>query len=139
MRRAMTLIELTVVIVIILSLISILFVGSRAWKRGSDRAGCVLALRNMQVATRSYQNLYGYSYGGHPYTEYGTQHITQHLWQKGYIEKSLFDQAVGLKPCPGGGNYTCAVPDVFPQPGHLFLECSLSGSDAHMPNSYSDW
>ena len=37
-KSGMTLIELTVVILVLLSLISILFVGARAWKKGSDRA-----------------------------------------------------------------------------------------------------
>ena len=38
-KAGMTLLELTVVILVLLSLISILFVGARAWKKGSDRAG----------------------------------------------------------------------------------------------------
>lgn len=42
LATAMTLLELTVVIMVLLSLISILFIGARAWKRGSDRTGCIL-------------------------------------------------------------------------------------------------
>jgi len=135
----MTLIELSVVIVVLLILISILFVGSRAWKRGSDRTGCILTLRNVQVATRSYQNLYGYNYGGRPYADYGTQDILQHLFQKGYIEQNLFDQARGTKSCTGGGTYNCAVPDVFPQVGQLYISCSLAGTATHVPSSCNDW
>ncbi|MBC7981098.1 MAG: prepilin-type N-terminal cleavage/methylation domain-containing protein, partial [Armatimonadetes bacterium] len=37
-KSGMTLLELTVVILVLLSLISILFIGARAWKKGSDRA-----------------------------------------------------------------------------------------------------
>jgi type II secretory pathway pseudopilin PulG len=139
MRSGMTLIELTTFIVILLVLVSVLFISSRAWKRGSDRTGCILTLRNIQVATRSYQNLYGYNYGGRPYAENGTQDIAQHLFQKGYIEQNLYDQARGMKSCPGGGTYRCAVPDVFPQVGQLFLACSLSAAESHMPNSYANW
>ncbi len=36
-KSGMTLLELTVVILVLLSLIGILFIGARAWKRGSDR------------------------------------------------------------------------------------------------------
>ena len=41
----MTLLELTVIILVLLSLITILFVGAKAWKRGSDRAACILQHR----------------------------------------------------------------------------------------------
>lgn len=54
----MTLLELTVVILVLLSLIAILFIGARAWKRGSDRAANLMNLRNTQQAMRSHQNLY---------------------------------------------------------------------------------
>ncbi|MCW1924147.1 hypothetical protein OKA05_16385 [Luteolibacter arcticus] len=55
--KGMTLLELTVVILVLLSLISILFVGARAWKKGSDRAANVMIVRNVQQAVRSYQNM----------------------------------------------------------------------------------
>ncbi len=138
-HRGLTLLELTVVITIILFLISILFIGSRAWRRGSDRSTCVMTLRNMQVATRSYQNIYGYNYGGQPYAENGTQNIAEHLFSKGYIETHLHKQARSQAPCPAGGGYTCPVPDVFPEAGHLYMECSLAGPDEHVPSSHADW
>ena len=50
----MTLIELTVVILVLLSLISILFVGAKAWKVGSDRAANVMNIRNVQQAVRGH-------------------------------------------------------------------------------------
>jgi prepilin-type N-terminal cleavage/methylation domain-containing protein len=49
-NKGMTLIELTVVILVLLSLISVLFIGARAWKAGSDRANCILNIRNFQTA-----------------------------------------------------------------------------------------
>lgn len=56
-KSGMTLLELTVVILVLLSLISILFIGARAWKRGSDRAANIMILRNTQQAMRSHQNM----------------------------------------------------------------------------------
>lgn len=56
-KSGMTLLELTVVILVLLSLISILFIGARAWKRGSDRAASILQIRNVQQAVRSYANM----------------------------------------------------------------------------------
>lgn len=137
--RGLTLLELSLTISALLVLLAILFVGSRAWKRGSDRASCMLTLRNMQMATRSYQNLYGYEFGGRPYAENGTQDITTHLYSKGYIENKTFLRAQGLETCPGGGLYSCPQPDVFPVVGQLYMKCSLSGSDDHYLPSEVDW
>ncbi len=53
----MTLLELTVVILVLLALISVLFVGARAWKRGSDRAANILNIRNVQQAVRGHANV----------------------------------------------------------------------------------
>lgn len=137
--RGLTLLELALVITVLLSLVLLLFIGSRAWKRGSDRTNCLISLRNMQMAARSYQNLYGYTYGGHPYAENGTQDIAELLYQKGYIEQRLFKQAKGQIPCPSGGFYSCETPDVFPISGRLYLKCSLGDSDDHKPEARPDW
>lgn len=53
----MTLLELTVVILVLLSLVSILFIGARAWKRGSDRSTNIINIRNVQQAARGHQNV----------------------------------------------------------------------------------
>ncbi len=56
-KPGVTLLELTVVILVLLSLISILFVGARAWKKGADRSANLLNIRNTQQAMRGHQNL----------------------------------------------------------------------------------
>ena len=58
-NKGITLIELTVVILVLLSLISVLFIGARAWLRGSDRAATALIIRNAQIGVRSHSNLLG--------------------------------------------------------------------------------
>ena len=58
-KSGMTLLELTVVILVLLSLISILFIGARAWKKGSDRAANILNIRNVQQAVRAHVNVRG--------------------------------------------------------------------------------
>ncbi len=138
-HRGSTFLELSVVVTILLILISIVFIGASAWKRGSDRSSCVLTLRSVQVATRSYQNMYGYDTGLSPNSENGTQDIAAHLFSKGYIETNLYQQTRSAIPCPAGGSYHCPAPDVFPQPGQLYMECSLSGSAEHVPTSHADW
>lgn len=56
-KSGMTLLELTVVILVLLSLIAILFVGARAWKQGSDRSANIMNVRNCQQAMRGHQNM----------------------------------------------------------------------------------
>ena len=56
-KSGMTLLELTVVILVLLSLISILFIGARAWKKGSDRSASLITIRNVQQAVRSFANM----------------------------------------------------------------------------------
>ncbi|MEM9081599.1 MAG: hypothetical protein AAGC74_13005 [Verrucomicrobiota bacterium] len=53
----MTLLELTVVILVLLSLVALLFVGVRSWKKGSDRAQSIFTIRNAQQAVRGIQNI----------------------------------------------------------------------------------
>ncbi len=62
-KAGMTLLELTVVILVLLSLISILFIGARAWKKGSDRAANILNIRNVQQAVRAHSNIRGMNAG----------------------------------------------------------------------------
>ena len=56
-RAGMTLLELTVSILVILALVTMLFIGARAWKRGSDRAANLINIRNCQQAMRGQQNM----------------------------------------------------------------------------------
>ncbi|MEO5716342.1 MAG: type II secretion system protein [Luteolibacter sp.] len=55
-KSGMTILELTVVILVLLALISILFVGATAWKKGADRAANLMNIRNCQQAMRGAQN-----------------------------------------------------------------------------------
>lgn len=138
-HRGMSLLELTVVLTVVLALFSIVFIGARAWKRGTDRSSCIITLRNVQVAARSYQNLYGYDYGGRPYAVGGTQDIARHLYRKGYIEEPLYHQALGDENCPSGGSYDRSSPDMFPEVGQLYMTCSLAKTDEHAPQSHANW
>ena len=67
-NEGMTLLELTVVILVLLSFVAILFIGARAWRTGSDRAANILNIRNVQQAVRSHANLHGLSNGATLYS-----------------------------------------------------------------------
>ncbi len=137
--RGLTLIELTVVILVLMSLVTILFIGARGWRNGTDRATCILKIRSVQMATRSYQNLYGYSAGGLPFASAGTQDIAKHLLEKGYINEEIYANTQGTKQCPGSGTYSTPFPEIFPQVGSLYMVCSLSGTSNHVPQIHKDW
>jgi prepilin-type N-terminal cleavage/methylation domain-containing protein len=120
-KRGMTLLELTVVILVLLSLISILFIGARAWKKGSDRAACVITIRNVQQMIRSYQNLNDEPFGA-------TIDV--------FVIANEF-QLSNIGTCPGGGDYDHA--GTIPPVGTLVMTCSLAGSDGHVPDDYYGW
>lgn len=126
--RGMTLLELTVVILVLLSLISILFIGAQAWKRGSDRTLCIMNIQNVQKGVRSYSNLYGYGPGQ---TVTGLQVRIIGLGK--FVEKT--------PTCPSAGDYTYGDTfgvDTIPPIGQLYLGCSLSAS-GHIPTEHADW
>ena len=124
-KAGMTLLELTVVILVLLSLISILFIGARAWKRGSDRAGCIMQIRNVQQAVRSYANMNGVNAGA---TVSGLNTLV--IGAGRFVEK--------IPACPASGSYS-NLGDTVPAVGTLYMTCSLATSDTHVPGNFSDW
>lgn len=125
----MTLLEITVVILVLLSLITILFFGAQAWKRGSDRAICIINIQDVQKGVRSFSNLYGFDPGA---TAPGLQ-----------SEVIGFGRFVGTTPtCPAGGTYSFGETfgnDTIPPIGTLYMKCSLATTDLHEPPDHSDW
>jgi type II secretory pathway pseudopilin PulG len=124
-KNGLTLLELTVVILVLLALISVLFIGARAWKKGSDRAGCIVLIRNVQQGVRSYCNLYGFNPGT---TVTGFQN--QIIGVGRFVEKT--------PACPSTGTYTY-LGDTVPTVGTLYMTCSLATSETHQPTAYTDW
>jgi prepilin-type N-terminal cleavage/methylation domain-containing protein len=126
-KSGMTLLELTVVILVLLSLISILFIGARAWKKGSDRAGCILNIRSVQQGVRSYANMSGLNPGD-----------TVTAWKAKVVGTGLFVEKEPV--CPGAGTYTFAADTAIPAIGTLAATCSLAADPGlHAPATYTDW
>lgn len=122
-NRGLTLIELTVVILVLLGLIAVLFIGGRAWKRGSDRASCIMNIRNVQQAVRSYQNLNGL-YDGASIDIVGD-----------LVGNDNFLRTEPLCPTDGTYTYVAVIPDL----GTLAVECSLATDERHVPESFAGW
>ena len=126
-KAGMTLLELTVVILVLLTLISILFIGARAWKKGADRAGCILNIRNFQQAVRSYANMNAINPGG-TCPALGTVIIGAGLFME------------NAPTCPGAGTYTGTALTAIPAVGTVVLTCSLAAApDNHAPTNVGDW
>lgn len=125
----MTLLELTVVILVLLTLITVLFFGARAWKRGSDRTLCILNIQAVQKAVRGYANM--------------------HVVAQGASVPGLQGQLIGVGRflentpiCPANGTYafgTVSGADVIPPMGTLYMECSLATTDDHVPQNTTEW
>jgi hypothetical protein len=112
-----------------MSLISILFVGAQAWKRGSDRTMCIMNIQTVQKAMRSYANLYGYGEGD------SVGALRERLVGSGrYLENA--------PSCPGGGTYNYGEEfgtDTIPPIGDLYLSCTLAETSNHAPTNHSEW
>lgn len=129
-KKGMTLLELTVVILVLLSLISVLFIGARAWKRGSDRAGCIINIRNTHQAVRAHQNMSNIL----PSTDVTVATI---------VGSGLYLETYPI--CPGAGTYSPAAGGTFAMemPENTTaaaLTCSLAAApDLHVPASTAGW
>lgn len=131
-KRGMTLIEVTLVITTLLSLISATMIGTHAYKRGSNRSHCILLAARAQQAVRKFSNL--------------------HECMPGSEVEGLKDRLVGSgklirkEPhCPSGGFYVYGnlslgedsrKPEAIPHIGTAYLRCSL---DFHAPTDTVGW
>ena len=116
----MTLLELAVAITVLLLFVGMSALGARAWKRGSDRAACVMNICQAQKAVRSLANLNGYNAG---------QEVRDNL------EARVFglDNFINCRPeCPSGGTYK-TTGNRIPEVGELYIKCSLGKSENHRP------
>ena len=119
----MTLIEVTLVIAVLLGLISVLFIGVKAYKRGSDRAKCILNVSTLQKAVRSYQNLYELEEGD------ALVHSTTLIGSGKMMEV--------LPACPEALNAYVWLA-VVPATGTPYLDCDDVNAD-HSPSTVAGW
>ena len=119
----MTLIELTVVILVLLSLLTVLLVGAQAYKRGADRTGCIMNIRNTQQAMRSYQNT-------NRFVEGRSLDVSAELVGDGKFMEAW-------PSCPGLGIHTFG--SEIPPTGTLLMSCPLKITKDHSPNSSGGW
>ena len=123
-QAGLTLIEVTLVIAVLLGLISVLFIGVAAYKKGSDRAKCILNISTVQKACRSYANMYEHSIGDATAAD-GAD----------FIGAGKFVEAAPA--CPAAGTYVYGT--AIPASGSALLGCSLAATEQHVPSSTAGW
>jgi type II secretory pathway pseudopilin PulG len=121
-KSGMTLLELTVVILVLLSLIAILFIGARAWKKGSDRAASILVIRNVQQAVRSYANLNEVNAGSTVAT------LKSEIFGPGKF--MIVDPTTENHPGGAGLTYAIAAATIVPVIGTLYMNVTGTGTDS---------
>jgi len=124
-KKGMTLIEISLVVALLLSLIAILFLGIAAYKRGADRSKCILQIASVQKSVRSHQNMFEGVVGG------ALIHTATLMGAGLYFENVL--------TCPDTtGVY--AYQATFPAVGVAYVDCSLAGGTTlHVPSSLAGW
>ncbi|NNC90474.1 MAG: hypothetical protein HKN82_18615 [Akkermansiaceae bacterium] len=130
-HRGMALVELAVMIGILMSLVSLLFVGVRAWKHGVDRADCVSNIRNVQLAVRGYANTNDLE----PGADLAAASPPVDLGAELFGVAGMMDRR---PDCPGEGVYTLGG-DIVPPLGTLYMTCSESEGRGHFPADAADW
>jgi hypothetical protein len=107
-----------------LLIIPILFIGARAWKKGSDRAGCIMNQRNVQQSVRGYQGINSINPGsGVPID-----------WQEIFGTGKFLDRE---PVCPSGGKYEYA--ETAPNIGEMVIKCSKAEAEQHVPRDHAEW
>ena len=136
-KAGMTLIEITVVILVLLTLISVLFIGASIYKRGADRAACILNIRNIHQAVRADQNLTNKT----PDAANGMGGDTLTLIDVIYSTATVENYLVA-PTCPtDGGIYTKT--DRYPSTGTAAVTCLTNGDGVglgdHFPADIQGW
>lgn len=112
---------------------STLFIGARSWNTGSERAGCIMNIRNAQMAIRSYANMYDVKPYSTEDSPGGTIPAGEIVGAGKFLETSPV--------CPGGGTYNSDLKGaiVIPKIGEAYLKCSLCDSEGHEPDDTTGW
>lgn len=107
----------------LLMMLALVFIGSKAWKKGSDRAACIMYQRNVQITVRNHQSL-------------------NHLKAGDRIDWSKITLPEGYKQttvapcCPEGGFYQFVT--LIPANGDLAVKCP-DAARGHVPADHHDW
>lgn len=145
--KGMTLLELTVVIVVLLGLIGVTFVGAQAWKRGSDRAMSILLIRSAQMGMRAHCQVEGITEA--TYTDMPEAVFGKDKYVANGIDRSTgLQKPVGALPDHPSKNFSfdfvSGDGDIIPPQGQLYICTGGGGSIGDLtynpkPSRYAQW
>ncbi|MFD2257082.1 type II secretion system protein [Luteolibacter algae] len=120
--------EVIVVIFVMLSVISVIFMGAKAWKRSADTTQCIQNIQNVQKGLRDFAAKNGFKPG---------ERIP------GLQMRFIGEGRLVAEPpqCPGAGAYSYGETfgqDTVPPAGEVYLKCSLANS-GHIPAGTDKW
>lgn len=121
-KKGMTLIEISLVVALLLSLIAILFLGIAAYKKGVDRSKCVVIISSVQKAVRSHANMFELALGA----DLDGAVI---VGPGQYLENAV---------CPGTGGVALELGDAVPAVGTPYATCVTPSMD-HVPSDTNGW
>ncbi len=130
-KAGMTLIELTIVILVLLTLISVLFIGAKAYKDGADNATCILNQEQVQKAIRSHQNMNAKN-DGDTFTKtdiFGDENDSSKV---GIL-------AFPTEPTDPDTAYTENGSGIYPAVGSPYITCATTKGEVHAPESFQGW
>ena len=135
LKPGMTLIEITVVILVLLTLIAVLFIGANIYKKGADRAACILNIRNIQQAVRADQNLRNKAVADPtavPAVAGDTLTKSEIVGTGKYLETE--------PKCPSDGTTVYTWASFYPAVGTLAAPCGkIATLTDHVPASTDGW
>ncbi len=119
----MTLLELTVVLLVLLAFIGTLIISVRAWTSHSDRTNSIVTIRNSQQAVRGYANTVGKTEGtiaGLPAQVFGAQRYVDNGLNSSGAQRP--DGELPEHPVNGESyDFVNSDPDLIPPTGTLYI------------------
>lgn len=131
-----TLIEMTLVIAVLLTLISVLFIGAGSYKEGANRAKCLLTISSVQKAVRSYQNFHEMEAGDviAYSTLVGEGRLIEYITPCGSQDLS----SIATEGSDGFAASGYTGLGEIPESGTPFLSCNIAGLE-HVPAAIGGW
>lgn len=127
----MTLLEMTIVILVLLSLVGVTFINAHVWKKGADKSNNVLNIRNIQQSVRGHQNMLDLD-PGNSSLDSAVLFLTPSN-KDGYLPEPKPPETTGITA------YTYL--SVVPEYGRLYVSNLASMKPEYVPDSsiYSTW
>jgi len=115
-------------VIVLLTLLGVLFIGARAWKKGSYRSSCIVNIRSFQQGLRSYANFED--------LDTGDIYNEADVVTSGFVEA---DQTCPLDSQPYILHTNNEDTTIIPASGILAKRCGNEVIEVHLPENFATW